>query len=60
MGTRGIFTDNFSLFIVFQLVITYLKANSQVWVNFWQLKAFKNDENCFLFHLKSSFRSQDI
>ena len=22
--------------------------------------AFKNDEKCFLFHLKSSFRSQDI
>ena len=21
---------------------------------------FKNDENCFLFHVKSSFRSQDI
>ena len=21
---------------------------------------FKNDEKCFLFHLKSSFRSQDI
>ena len=23
-------------------------------------KLFKNDEKCFLFHLKSSFRSQDI
>ena len=23
-------------------------------------KPFKNDEKCFLFHLKSSFRSQDI
>ena len=22
--------------------------------------AFQNDEKCFLFHLKSSFRSQDI
>ena len=25
-----------------------------------QWKSFKNDEKCFLFHLKSSFRSQDI
>ena len=25
-----------------------------------QSKPFKNDENCFLFHLKSSFRSEDI
>ena len=23
-------------------------------------KPFKNDEKCFLFHLKSSFRSQDM
>ena len=26
----------------------------------FDLKPFKNDEKCFLFHLKSSFRSQDI
>ena len=25
-----------------------------------QWKSFKNDKNCFLFHLKSSFHSQDI
>ena len=25
-----------------------------------QRKPFKNNEKCFLFHLKSSFRSQDI
>ena len=25
-----------------------------------QWKSFKNDEKCFLFHLKSSFCSQDI
>ena len=37
-----------------------LKAHSKVWDNFWQLKAFENDEKYFLFHLKSSFRSQDI
>ena len=28
--------------------------------NFGNWKPFKNDEKCFLFHLKSSFRSQDI
>ena len=27
---------------------------------FCNLKPFKNDENHFLFHLESSFRSQDI
>ena len=27
---------------------------------FASMKALKNDEKCFLFHLKSSFRSQDI
>ena len=27
---------------------------------FGNWKPFKNDEKCFLFHLKSSFRSQDI
>ena len=29
-------------------------------VSFASLKALKNDEKCFLFHRKSSFRSQDI
>ena len=28
--------------------------------HFFDWKPFKNDENCFLFRLKSSFRSQDI
>ena len=39
---------------------TFIKgAHSQV--NFGnRKKAFKNDEKCFLFHLQSSFRSQDI
>ena len=37
-----------------------LKAHSKVWDNFWQLKALKNVEKCFLFHFKSSFRSQDV
>ena len=34
--------------------INYLK------LHFHKTKPFKNDENCFLFHLKSSFCSQDI
>ena len=37
-----------------------LNVYSQVWDTFWLLKLFKNDEKCFLFHLKTSFRSQDI
>ena len=35
----------------------YLKVQSQVCDNFEQLKAFKNDEKLFFFHVKSSFRS---
>ena len=37
-----------------------LKAHSQTWENFYNWKPFKNDENCFSFHLKSCFCSQDI
>ena len=37
-----------------------LKAHCQVWDNFCNWKPFKSDEKCFLFHLKSSLRSQDI
>ena len=37
-----------------------LKVHSKVWDNFDIWKLFKKGENCFLFHLKSSFRSQDI
>ena len=32
--------------------------SSETIFDYW--KPFKNDEKCFLFHLKSSFRSQDI
>ena len=42
------------------LAKSILKADSKVWENFADLKLFKNDEKYFLFHLKSSFRSQDI
>ena len=42
---------------------THLNSDSQL-PNFFfyllQWKPFKNAEKCFLFHLKSSFRSQDI
>ena len=40
--------------------IYHLKAHNQVWDNFGNWKPFKNDEKCFLFHLKNSFRYQDI
>ena len=33
----------------------YLNAHSQVSDNIWQLKDFKNDEKCFLFHIKALF-----
>ena len=33
---------------------TALKGRPHVWDKFWKLKPFKNDEKCFLFHLKSS------
>ena len=37
-----------------------LKAHSQVSENLVNLKVFKSDQNCFLFHLKISFGSQGI
>ena len=37
-----------------------LKVHSEVWENVLQLKALENWWKCFLFHLKSSFRPQDI
>ena len=38
-----------------------LNVHSKVWEYFWHLKKpFKKAKKCFLFHLKSSFRSQDI
>ena len=53
--------DNFSYKSWVGLVWELSKAHSKVWYNFWHLKAlFKRDEKCFLFHLKNSFRSQDI
>ena len=40
--------------------INILKAQSQSETIFGDWKPFKNNEKYFLFHLKSSFRSQDI
>ena len=37
-----------------------LSPSKQNYVYLLQWKPFKNNENCFLFHLKSSFRSQNI
>ena len=44
--------------ISYVLTLT-LNTHLSIWDNFWQLKALLNDEKCFLFHLKSSFHSQD-
>ena len=38
----------------------FLKAHSRSETIFGKWKPLKNNEKCFLFHLKSSFRSQDI
>ena len=40
----------------------HLKADSHLQKNvlFASMKFFKNVKKCFLFHLRSSFRSQDI
>ena len=48
----------------FSKIVNSLKSRTltfqKFFFNFLQWKPFKNDEKCFLFHLKSSFRSQDI
>ena len=38
----------------------YKWLKGKVWDNFGNWKAFKNNEKCFLFHLESSFHSQEI
>ena len=37
-----------------------LSASKNFFYYLHRRKPFKNDEKCFLFHFKSSFRSQDI
>ena len=37
-----------------------LSPSKKIYFYLHQLKPFKNDEKCFLFHLKSFFCSQDI
>ena len=37
-----------------------LKVHSKVWDIFGKWNSFNNYEKCFLFHLESSFHSQDI
>ena len=37
-----------------------LSSSQKIPIYLLQWKAFKNDEKCFLFHLKSFFHSQDI
>ena len=31
-----------------------------MWDNIWQMIVHKNNEKCFLFHIKNSYGSQDI
>ena len=40
--------------------IEALKAQSQVWDKFWQFKALLKWWKILLFHLTSSYRSEDI
>ena len=46
-------------FFLFHLKVR-LSPSKKVFYYLLQRKPFKNDEKCFLFHLKSSFHSQDI
>ena len=64
----GVFIVNFE-HIYSNLLLVFLVINLTSWGTLnligyigisWQLKAFKNDEKCFLLHLKNFFRSQDI
>ena len=53
----------FSVILLFSyIVVPVIKVGSskKIYVVCLIWKPYKNDENCFLFHLKSSFRSQDI
>ena len=50
-----IFLNETSLLMMVFLWCGYLNAHSQVSDDIWQLKDFKNDEKCFLFHLKALF-----
>ena len=53
-----VFSDDQLLFLsLAQDFIVISKVQSQIWGT-WN--SFKNDGKCFLFHLKSSFWSQDI
>ena len=45
---------------VVQRVEVFLKLKAHSHSQFLVRQPFKNDEKCFLFHLKSSYRSQDI
>ena len=42
------------------LSVLYLKVGLSLLFYLLPLKTFKNYEKCFLFHLKSSFHSQDV
>ena len=49
-----------SLYIIDLAIKVGLSPLRKKFAIFASMKALKNDEKCFLFHLKISFRSQDI
>ena len=49
-----------SLYIIDLAIKVGLSPLRKNFAIFASMKALKNDEKCFLFHLKRSFRSQDI
>ena len=48
-------SDKNKVFIQWKIVLIVLKITE-----LYDFKGWKNYEKCFLFHLKSSFRSRDI
>ena len=57
--TSVTFVDEFALLFPFKFKVGLLPTKKICFICFWW-KPFKNDEKCFLFHLKSSFHSQYI
>ena len=58
--TRQSAFSKWTAIITKNLLKVGLSPSEKVSFYLLQQKPFKNDEKCFLFHLKSSFRSQDI
>ena len=58
----SILADHLLVFLqnVFSIFKVELSPSKKIFFCLLQGKPSKNDEKCFLFHLKSSFRSEDI